>query len=85
MRLKYTGGRSMMKAHWQRKSYVFKIENDYTVDVPDELGKELLMVGKYEVVPIIIVEKSKPKPPIAPYNEYTIKPVKKGRPKKGVK
>lgn len=53
VKLKYTGGRSQVKASWVRREYIFNKANDYTADVPSELAKELLIAGGYRVVPTI--------------------------------
>ena len=45
--LRYNGGRSMMKAVYNRKRYIFNKANDFIAEVPAELAKELLVTGQY--------------------------------------
>ncbi len=99
VRIKYTGGMSKVKANWTRVLYTFNKENDFTLDVPDKLAKELLITGNYKVIPLTIPEQvhnvgiSVPTPE-EPEEEYksskelrSFEPQKKpvGRPKKGAK
>jgi len=93
VRIKYTGGMSKVKANWTRVLYIFNKENDFTLDVPDKLAKELLITGNYKVIPLTIPEQvhnigkveSVVEEEIEEIKE--IEPVKKhvGRPKKGAK
>ena len=83
IKLKYTGGRTMVKEAYERKYYVFKKESEYTNSVPDELAKRLILTGLYtpvaeikevikEVIKEIIVEK-KPEKPIIHTAKYKTK------------
>ena len=56
--LKYTGGRSLTKNYWNRKAYVFKKENDWTLSVPQAMANFLLPIGEYTVAPIVVEKKS---------------------------
>ena len=48
--LKYKGGRTLVKEYFNRVAYVFKKENDYVCEVPEEVAKKLLIIGSYEVM-----------------------------------
>jgi len=56
IRIQYTGSMSKVKSNWARKTYVFSKDNEFTLDVPELLARELLMLGKYKVVPLTIPE-----------------------------
>ena len=56
--LRYNGGRSMMKAVYNRKRYIFNKANDFITEVPAELAKELFTSGQYlPVNKVVEVEK----------------------------
>jgi hypothetical protein len=48
--LKYIGGRTLAKEHYERKSFVFKKENNYECEVPEGLANFLVTTKTY--VPI---------------------------------
>jgi hypothetical protein len=93
VRIKYIGGMSKVKANWTRKLYSFNKHNDFTLDVPDELAKDLLITGNYKVIPLTIPEQVHNIGIVEPMVEEEVEeekeiiPVKKhaGRPKKGAK
>jgi hypothetical protein len=89
IRIKYTGSMSKVKSNWTRKTFVFSKDNGFTLDVPEPLARELLMLGKYKVVPLTISEQVHNVGIVEPIEEVEeeVKPVKKhvGRPKKGAK
>ena len=53
IRLHYKGSRSLTKQYFNRQAYVFKKENNFTVDVPSDFAKILLQAGEYEPVTVI--------------------------------
>ena len=90
IRIQYVGSMSKVKSNWARKTYTFSQENKFTLDVPEPLARELLMLGKYRVVQLTIPEQvhrvgqSIEEPEVEPKEVktpiITKKPV--GRPKK---